>query len=210
MSDYLADIRLLVLDRMAASTVDAMYDPAIVDRTINATNKRLGREFDWPWLLAISTIAFAAAVNTYTLTGLDNFRHIKHLGFENRKIKYISPAEFVASHLDTGPVPSYYTVINNTLYIAATPTAALSVDIVYVVDEGDLLEDDDVPLLPSAYTELLVLKTCISLSQRANNPARMGMFKAEYKDALAEARDEVRRTRELPRITADESLWRMI
>lgn len=210
MGEQLSEIRQYVLDRMSASSADPLYDPSIVDRTINVSNKRLGREFDWPWLQAIGTIAFAANVATYTLTGLTNFRHIKHLGLDNRKIAYRSPAEFVSYDGDTSPDPFFYTIVNNTLYIAPTPTAAVTLDVVYTVDENDLTDDGSTVLLPSAYTELLVLKTCISLSVRSKDAGRMQLLKSEYKDAIVEARDEVRRTRELPRITADESLWRMI
>jgi hypothetical protein len=208
MGDSLADIRQLVLDRMAASSVDPLYDPAIVDRTINASNKRLGREFDWPWLLDVDTISFAVAVATYTVTGLANFRHFKHLSHEGRKLFPVSSAEILVYSERTRDVPFYYSVVNNTLTVAPTPSAAVTLSATYVVDEANLLDDEDTCRLPAAYTELLVLKTCITLAQRANNPTRMGMFKSEYKDAISEARDEVRRTRELPRITADESLWR--
>lgn len=208
MGDQLSTIRQLVLDRMAASAVDPLYDPAIVDRTINATNKRLGREFDWPWLQTTTTLSFAATVGTYDLTTVTNFRHFKYVGVGNRKLKSISAGEMLAYTGQSGPVPSFYSTVKDTLTIALTPSEAVTLNVAYLVDENDLTDDGSTCLLPSAYTELLVLKTCISLSQRANNSARMAMFKAEYKDAIVEARDEVRRTRDLLRISVDESLWR--
>ena len=210
MGDRLSDIRQYVLDRMAASLNDPLYDPAIVDRTINASNKRLGRVFDWPWLQAVGTIAFLANADTYTLTGLSNFRHIKHLAYGNQRLAYRTPAEFVRYDSQDNQQPFYYTVIGDTLCVAPTPTAAVSLDVVYTLDENDLTDDTSTCMLPAAYTELLVLATCVSLSMRSKDAARLQLVQGQYKMALDEARDEVRRTRELPRISADESLWRMI
>jgi hypothetical protein len=208
--DQLSDIRQLVLDKMAALSSDPLFEASILDRTINATNKRLGREHDWSWLEVIDTIAFASAVNSFDLTTLDNFRHFKYLGYENQKLKTISAAEFVGYSAASNQYPIYYTTVKDTLYVAPTPSAAVTLDVVYICDENDLLDDGDRPLLPVPYTDLLVLKTCVALAVRAKDTAKLQMVKSEYKDALIEARDEVRRTRELPRITADESLWRMI
>jgi len=210
MGDQLGTIRQLVLDKMAAISSDPLYDPSVVDRTINASNKRLGREFDWAWLEVIDTIAFAATVNSFDLTTLDNFRHFKYLGFEQQKLKPISAAEFVGYNGVNNQFPFYYATVKDTLYVAPAPTAAITLDCVYICDENDMLDDSDTCLLPVPYTDLLVLKTCVALAVRAKDATKLQLVKNEYKDALMEARDEVRRTRELPRITADESLWRFV
>jgi hypothetical protein len=66
------------------------------------------------------------------------------------------------------------------------------------------------PLLPSAYTELLVLAALQPLAVRLHDGELLNMAKNEYRTALDEAKDEVRRTRQLPAVEVDQSSWRMI
>lgn len=210
MPDRLSDIRLRVQDLLSSSGLDEVYATERADRAINASNLRLGREYDWPWLMAIGTISWTGGDPDYDLTNLANFRHIKRLSYDNYRIYPKSPSDFLYHKNESGDRPTFYTIIGDTLFISPVPNNALTLDVVYVKDESALLSDSDQPLLPSAYTELLALKSAIAMAIGAGNADRLAMLRADYAAAIIEARDEVRRTRELPSIEYDTSLWRMI
>ena len=78
------------------------------------------------------------------------------------------------------------------------------------IDEGALTADSSSPLLPTAYTELLILAALQPLAVRLHDSELLNMAKSEYRMALEEARDEVRRTRQLPSIEVDQSNWRTV
>ena len=116
-----------------------------------------------------------------------------------------------AINAETGAEPFYYTVLgSNTLYLSPNPTAALTLTYVATLDEAALSGDSSTPLLPSAYTELLVLASLIPLAVRLHDGELLNMAKNEYRTAIDEARDEVRRTRQLPSVEVDQAAWRTV
>lgn len=207
MPDQLSTIRSLVLDRLGASSNDPLFDPSVVDRTINVSNKRLGRVTDWPWLLSSGTITQAASDSTFDLTTITNYRHTKYVANGNDKLTYKTPQAFIAVNTLTGPQIAYYTIIGNTMHFSPVPTGSNSLSHVYILDENDLLTDGDTPLLPSGYTELLVLATLPALAIRKGDNELLNMAKREYREAVMEALDEVRRTRQNPSVEYDAGLW---
>lgn len=208
----LAELRTLVLDRMNASSNDQMFEPARIDRTLNQALAALGREADWPWLVAVDTITWPVDTASLDLTTvLTNFRTIKHLRHETRALQTVSPKEFANYTERTGEYPMVYSIVNTTVYLAPYPTAAeQDIDIIYVRDEAVLASDNSEPLLPAAYNELLVLATCKPLSVAAKDGERYQLVHKEYIEKLQQAKDDVRRSRDLLQITHDESLWRFI
>ena len=210
MPDTLATLRTLLIDRAAGSANDPIFDPTSVDRIINTSNRRLGRVADWPWLTAIGTIAWTANLASYDLSTISQWRHTKHLSYLQRKLKYESPGAYVQYNQETGTEPFRYTVAGNTLYLSPTPTAAVTINHVYTLDEIALTGDTSTPLLPEAYTELLILAALQPIAVRLHDTEMLNMARGEYKTALAEAIDEVRRTRQLPTIDADNSPWRTV
>lgn len=208
----LAEIRTLVLDRMNVSSNDQKFEPARLDRTINQALAALGREADWPWLIAVDTITWPVATASLDLTTvLTNFRTIKHLRHETRALQSVSPKEFAQYVERTGEYPMVYSIVNNTIYLAPQPQAAeQDLDIIYVRDENVLVSDNSEPLMPSAYSELLVLATVKPLSIAAKDNERYQLVQREYVEKLQQAKDDVRRSRDLLQITHDESLWRFI
>jgi hypothetical protein len=164
-----------------------MFDSSALDRIINASNKRLGRVHDWPWLRSIGTIAWTANdTNGQSLeTAITNFRHLNYLAYNDRKLKYEVPQKFVAQNQDTGTGPLYYTVLgSDTLYLAPNPTQDLTLSYAATLDENDLTGDTSTPLLPAAYTELLVLAALAPLAVRLADSAMLSMAKNEYKAAV--------------------------
>lgn len=211
MPDTLATIRTTLMERAAGSSSDPAFTSATLDRIINASNRRLGRVADWPWLKSLGTIAWTANdTNGQSLeTAITNFRHLNYLAYEDRKLIYKSPQDFVSINAETGAEPFYYTVLgSNTLYLAPNPTAAITLTYVATLDEAALSGDSSTPLLPSAYTELLVLASLIPLAVRLHDGELLNMAKNEYRTAIDEARDEVRRTRQLPSVEVDQAAWR--
>lgn len=206
MADTLADIRTLVLDRLNASSNDPFFDPARVDRTINAANRRLGRVADWPWLMVESTLTMTTS-GTFDLTTLDHYRHTVLLSYQNRELKARARAELVDYALSSDNDPRVYSITGDTLKVAPTPSASVDLTHVYVRDEAPLTGDSSTPLLPSAYTELLVLQSAITLAMSKKEIGLMQALQVEYKQALKEAVDEVNRTRAPLRVRADESAW---
>lgn len=206
MSDTLATIRTLVLDRLNASSNDPFFDPSRVDRTINASNRRLGRVADWPWLMVEDTLTLPTT-GTFDLSTVDYYRHTVLLSYQNRELRARTRAELVDYNLSSDNDPRVYSITGNTLRAAPTPSASLNLTHVYVRDEAPLSGDNDAPLLPPAYTELLVLQAAITLAMSKKEVALMQALKTEYKEALKEAVDEVNRTRTPLRVRADESAW---
>lgn len=209
-SDTLQTIRTLLQERAAGSGSDPIFDPAVLNRIINVSNKRLGRVADWPWLRTIGTISWTAndtdGVNLES--EIPNFRHLNYLAHEDRKLKYENPQAFLVLNQATGAYPLYYTILGSTLYLAPNPTGAITLSYYATIDETDLAGDTDTPLLPTAYTELLVLAALQPLAVRLADNGLLNMAKNEYRLALEEARDEVRRTRQLPSVEVDQSAWR--
>lgn len=209
----LAEIRSTLQERAAGSGNDPIFDASALDRIINASNRRLGRVVDWPWLKSLGTISWTANdTNGQDLaTAITNFRHLNYLAYADRKLNYKTPQDFVAVNAETGAEPFYYTVLGaSTLYLAPNPTAAVTLTYVATLDEAVLTADSSTPLLPSAYTELLVLASLIPLAVRLHDGELLNMAKNEYRTALDEARDEVRRTRQLPSVEVDHAAWRTV
>lgn len=213
MPDTLATIRTMLQERAAGSGNDPGFDPSVLDRIINAANRRLGRVHDWPWLKTLGTISWTANdTNGQDLaTSITNFRHLNYLAYLDRKLEYKAPQAFVSMNADQGAEPFYYTVLGaSTLYLAPNPTQALTLTYVATLDENALTTDTSTPLLPSAYTELLVLAALQPVAVRLHDSELLNMAKNEYRGALDEATDEVRRTRQLPSIEVDQAAWRMV
>lgn len=210
-SNDLATIRQHLLERAAGSPDDPIFNTSSLDRIINAANFRLGRVHDWPWLKEIGTFTWVGsdADGMDLSTTITNFRHLNYLASGNQKLQFESPQAFVAINLETGE-PRYYTVLKDTLLVAPNPTEDTVLSYYCTIDESELTDDESTPRLPSAYTELLVLQALQPLAVRLRDTTLLSMAKAEYRTALDEARDEVRRTRQLPSVEVDQSNWRLI
>lgn len=213
----LAEIRTLVFDRMAQASEDPMQNAGRLNRVINSANLRLGRVTDWPWLIDIGTVVWTPSATTYDLSTISNYRATKVLSHSGVLMKVKTASDFVKFYgltttggnlRDSGPV--YYNITGNTLRIAAVPTTATTLDHIYVVDEAPLITDLQSPRLPNAYTELLVLAACKPLATALKDTEKLNIVRAEFKEAIQEAINEVRRSRQLPSIRVDDSMWRLI
>jgi hypothetical protein len=208
-SDSLATIRTHLLERATASQNDPLFETSIIDRIINAANRRLGRVTDWPWLKEIGTFTWTGSdSNGQDLSAtITNFRHLNYLATGDQKLQFENPQAFVALNALTSSAPRYYTILKDTLFVSPNPATDTTLSYYCTIDENELLDDDSAPLLPVAYTELLVLQALQPLAVRMRDSELLGMAKTEYRTALDEARDEVRRTRQLPSVEVDRSLW---
>lgn len=183
-----------------------MFTPSRVDRTINSANRRLGRVTDWPWLKVIGTVA-ADPSGTFDLGTVEGYRHTILLSYENFDLVPLSPQELVRYGLTSPSSPRVYSIVGDTLTVFPRPQVTTVLNHIYIRDENALAGDSDTPLLPSAYTELLVLAATVTLAMSKQDMGLMQALKSEYKDAISEALDEVNRTRSPLRVQADDSAW---
>lgn len=204
--DTLAEIRELVLDRANIGPGDPFADPARVNRVINTSLKRLGRTVDWPWLQVIGTINMPTS-GVFDLSTVPGYRHTISLSIGDRELSVRVPAEMVRYSTLSADWPRVYSIVGDTLTVAPVPSSATDLDHIYLIDEPVLGGDSDRPILPTPYTELLVLFTATTLIGMKGNTARYQQLRSEYQDALKEATDEVWRTKNYPRVRADETAW---
>lgn len=202
----LAEIRQDLIDRLNLGTSDPFANPAKLARIINTSNLRLGRVADWPWLQAVGTVA-VTTTGQFDLSTISRYRHTKLLSYEDTPMYRVTPMEGVLYRNTTPDLGRVYYIVGSTLYLWPNPSATQTLTHVYVVDEAPLTGDTSSPLLPSAYNELLVLQAAITVAMGKKDLPMAQALRTEHAQALKEATDEVHRTRQLIRISADETMW---
>lgn len=168
---------------------DDEFDPNIVDRFINDTQRDIFNQFELPFQEKIfqGTIPAGATmfqlpsdvalIQSQTLAGVRNFAQLK-CDWRNFFQAYPDVAN------ETPAQPSYWTQYAGNILLSAPTDQEYTMTLFYVKKPQKLEEDANVPELPEEFSELLVLGAFIRILKRNEDFDLAAQESIEYQRIL--------------------------
>lgn len=172
---------------------DTSFDPAVVDRFINATQRDIFNTYELPFMEKIDSQSLTPGDHIFlyptdlqvlqsaVITDPDGYqRDITHLYIPYKEFnqRFPTPANNTA-----GPV-TYWTSYAGVMYTSNPTDTTYTLELFYLKRAVTLEDDADVPSIPEEFQELLVLGAFKRILQR-NEDYDMGAAVAnEYNDQL--------------------------
>ncbi|HYF46988.1 MAG TPA: hypothetical protein VD926_12300 [Acidimicrobiales bacterium] len=195
-----AALKTRIRDRAGLTTSDSLVTSAVLLRLINAGLNTIALEADWPWLRVKTTLTTVAGTDevsppslwlrTISLTHADTGEPLVR--------RHIKVLDRVPS--TTQGRPYLYAVDGGKLTLRYTPNGAYSLVHRYVKSETELVADEDVPLLPEAYSQGLVEWCAAKALTMKKETERAQEAKMDYGAWLKRARDNINQGREPLRV----------
>lgn len=193
MAYQLSDIVTKVQQRVR----DTGYSSAEIKTYINDTQNDVFNEYQLRFMQ--DSIDYATVLNTPDITnavGLpDNYVQAIDLTLLNaasRKfIPYINYVELDALYANPGDttvhpsnVPTYWYMFDNTINLFPAPNAVYNVRLKYYKKPTELVDDADVPEIPSEFQELLVTGAAYRVLQVKDNYDQASILQNRYDEIL--------------------------
>lgn len=189
---------------------DTMVTTNVVDALINDAIHRIEIEHDWPWLMTTETLTTTANVAYVTPapTALDWVRTraltVTTTGYPVEQLASISDyrKQDSTARSDT---PSYFTVINDLIYLWPVPSGAFSLTHDYVQAEPDLSSDQGEPAMPASFHQAIVEYASYLVLARVRDDERAAAARARFQELMSVMKDNRRRVSGpmLPRVRED-------
>lgn len=198
----LSQIRTRVRQRAGVSTGDSAVTDSVLTDLINDANRKISLLFDWSWLVDVDGdwTSLTAGQRAYPITvPEDEWRKTLILiANGNQQLRPVQP-QTVHRYANITGSPRFYAVQGTTIYIAPTPDIAYDVFHVYVKEVATLVNDTDVPEIEDWAVDLLIDKAAILVARRLRDSKLRVELESEFAQTLDSMKDEVRRTRQLPK-----------
>jgi len=144
---------------------DTSYDTSIIDRFINDTQREIFNTYELPFQEKVFAGSLPSGAYIFTLPSdyqmtqsmvltNEGFRKDlshQYVDFRDFNAWYPTPSEYVA-----GP-PDVWTLYGNQLYFTRPTDDAYTISLFYLKTAKELTGDTDVPEIPEAWGEILVL-----------------------------------------------------
>lgn len=175
----LEQLRDAVRVRLGTPESESFYLSQPLDDLINEALSTISAEGDWAWLQTTETISTVAGTRFYTPA--TNWQTTKALSIqEYDAMIYLSLQEIRNWPDATRDVPMFYTVYQNQLYLAPTPSAVYQLRHDYLRTEPLLRDNTDTPLMPGVY-HYAIIACAVHLSHlRSGDLPRAQAAQAEY------------------------------
>ena len=171
--DYQKQVRgtlgLAELDTAALPVVDVL-------RALNNGLKVISAEWEWYWLFASTTGTATAGVAT--IAAPEGYRRAISFTVGETVVAERTYSELLA-YDDTAGDPAAFALAGPNLYLWPPPAESQTYSLVYLRSEPTLLNDEDTPLLPDAYSPWLVAEAALQLSLRTNSVDKYAVLQAE-------------------------------
>jgi len=205
----LSDIRTRVRERLGLSTSDTAITDAILTQFINTANRKIALMHDWPWLIKTDATWTALTVGqsdyvTSTDVATDVRKTLYLIVDTDYQLVYKQPQDLARYAAYTSGHPAWYTIEGTTFRIAPAPDTAYDVRHVYVAEVATLTNDTDIPEMGATNDEwaidYLIDYTCLLVAIRLRDAELVKYAKDEWARSDAYLRDEISRTRQLPKV----------
>ena len=189
-SGDLADLRLS-LQQKGYGTDTATAQTSM----LNSVYRRIVGMRRWWFLDRYNDTSLSAVVGqqAYTLTSISDLLHIDAVRLEFGETRlpglaYLQPLKFAEiAHLDhDNGEPRYWTLVNSFLQLYPRPDKAYQIYLDYVKDPPDLVADDDLPVIPLAYSDALVWGAIRELTFRERDTEGWALANTEYATRIAD------------------------
>ena len=167
---------------------------------INQAYRRVATTRRWVFLDAQATIATNTSTDQYSLSdltyGITDLQHINAIrsekGTDYYDFDFMPPDDFrdlQHAFRDAG-VPRYWTRIGDYIKVWPQPDAVYTLTVDYTKEITDLVNDDDVTLIPDGYVDVLVWGTIISMAYRERDWDGHNFARQMYAEKLGELESE--------------------
>lgn len=202
-----AEIITRVRDRAELDVNHSALTDAVLLRLVNAGLQRLALAADWPWLRATETNSVAAGAEQLTLpTGWIRTLLLTHSDIAEPLTRAHLKVIRRVLVTDVGR-PSLYAADGSRVFIRRVPDGAYDFIHDYVRTEPALVGTDGVPLIPEAYSQMLVEWVAVKAFQKDRKTDEAIEAKADFYAALKDARDNINQGREPLTITPRPGGW---
>jgi hypothetical protein len=200
MSDTLAEIRAAVYDRIDVTPSDPRLPVATMDRFINAALRKASTTFDPYWLETSQAVNTVASQNYIALSGLAAFHKMSRVVYDTQVLRFVSKHE-IAQYLPFSEQrPQVWAVEQERLMLGPTPDAVYALTCYYYRLEDPLTDEADQPLLPSQYTDWLVVQAGEYAATKMGDEKKVALLRTQRKDWFDDIRNDIRQVRPLPRV----------
>lgn len=200
----LQDIRTRVRERLGMSTNDTAVTNAILTQLINASIRKIDLMHDWPWLVATdatftTTVAAQASYSQASSEVASNWRKTLFIiSGDNYQLIYKQEKD-LARFAQISGHPSFYTIEGDTIIISPKPDEAYTIRHVYIKTQTALSADTDEPSTHDWAMDAVIENVAMLTAARLRDKDLYRMMQDQWSDTLVSLRDELRRTRQMPK-----------
>ena len=161
---------------------------------LNSVYRKIIRMRRW-WFLEVAddqSLTCVAGQQQYNLNSIADLLHVDRVRLQSGD-DYLFPRYlphkqfFEEAHEDPSQgAPIYWTWVNKTLYLHPLPDTNYAIELDYVKDPPDLSGDDDEPVLPAAYQDLLVWGAIREITFRERDTEGWSIANTEFVEGLRE------------------------
>lgn len=172
---------------------DEEFDPDVIDRFINDTQRDIFNEYELPFMETIFSGVIPAGVTLFKLpkdVAVIQSQTITQPtdGAHNLKDGYISFREFnewyTVPEINTPGAVNKWTLYSNNMLLACPTDKEYTMRMFYISKPITLIEDGSVPQIPEEFSELLVLGALLRIQKRNEDYDLAGFTEQEYNKQL--------------------------
>lgn len=168
-----------VRNRCGIPTDDGLFPDAVMVLLVNQAVKKVGTEYEWPWLETTETINSANGTSVYSVaTGYVSTVTIFASGVQPLKRIDIEEADWWGT-TNTG-TPKAFAVAGRQIRMVPTPSSTVAYTHRYVATEIDLASGASVPLAPEPWMNCIIEYAAYLAFRRSQNQPEAGAAKAAY------------------------------
>ena len=186
----LEQMRDAVRIRLGVPENEGFYTAQQLDSLINEALQTISVENAWPWLQVATT--FPTVANTRFYTPPSNWQRTKALSIDGYDALTFLDLQEIRNWPDSvTDVPMFYTIYQEQIYLAPTPSAVYTIRHDYIRQENKLLDDTDAPVMPVQFQYSILSFAAHLAHLRAGDLPRAQAAMAEYsawKKRMEEAR----------------------
>lgn len=187
----LATMRLTLRSKIGSPTATDVPDSTL-DRICNAAYREIGSKYPFNETRCVKSFNTAVGTNRFDVP--QDLAVLYRLWDDSNKCKLKKKGvRFIASGRknELPGKPKYYTRIRDYIQLTPTPDDIYTLMIYYLTDIGDMVADDDEPVLPLAWHDGMVLKARHIYYDERGDIGKAIYAKNEWKDWVADKPSEM-------------------
>jgi hypothetical protein len=167
---------------------------------INAAYREIHGSMRWPFLEAVSLNAQATSVGTQAYTPpMTNWRNIDAIRIAQPNIanfisiEYMDPQQlFDMSWVNPTETatPRYWTMYAQQIWFFPIPDDVYEISYFYCIEPADLAADNDVPVIPLAYHDVLVSGAICRMAFRQRDWIGLELWTSKYAQDMTRFKEE--------------------
>tara|TARA_R110000824_G_C15137950_1_gene669727 strand:+ start:832 stop:1359 length:528 start_codon:yes stop_codon:yes gene_type:complete len=164
--------------------------------------RKINLMHDWPWLHATDATWTATTTNQAVYTAASdlasNWRKTLYIICNDEPLSLLQKQEIIEYATQTGQ-PRFYAAEGSEIILAPKPDAVYTISHEYIHVPALVTSGSSHHVIYDWAIDLLVYQTAVLAARRLRDSELRAEMESELSQVLTFARDEVRRTRQLPR-----------